>query len=74
MKGFDPSAILLNPDFSRMLLHGLEMTFVIAIGSWCLAMALALVLLAIRLAPRASSKAPPSRTCLITAMCRRLCN
>jgi polar amino acid transport system permease protein len=51
MKGFDPSAILLNPDFSRMLLHGLEMTFVIAIGSWCLAMALALVLLAIRLAP-----------------------
>ena len=51
MKGFDPSAILLNPDFGRMLLHGLEMTFVIAIGSWCLAMALALVLLAIRLAP-----------------------
>jgi polar amino acid transport system permease protein len=51
MKGFDPTAILLNPEFSRMLLHGLEMTFVIALGSWALAMALAIALLAIRMAP-----------------------
>lgn len=51
MKGFDPIAVLLNPDFSRMILHGIEMTFVIAIGSWCLAMALALLILGARLAP-----------------------
>jgi polar amino acid transport system permease protein len=51
MAGFDPIAILLNPDFGRMLLHGIAMTFVIAIGSWCFAMSLGLVLLAIRLAP-----------------------
>ena len=34
MKGFDVAAILLNPEFGRMLLHGLQMTFLIAIGSW----------------------------------------
>jgi polar amino acid transport system permease protein len=51
MKGFDLTAILLNPEFGRMLLRGLEMTFVIAIGSWCLAMSLGLVLLVIRLTP-----------------------
>ena len=51
MEGFDLSAILLNPEFSRMLLHGLAMTFVIAIGSWCLAMSLAIVLLVARLLP-----------------------
>lgn len=51
MKGFDLSAILSNPDYVRMLWHGLEMTFVIATGSWLLAMSLALVLLTIRLTP-----------------------
>ena len=43
MKGFDLMAILLNPEFSAMLLHGLQMTLVIAVGSWLLAMTLAVV-------------------------------
>jgi polar amino acid transport system permease protein len=51
MKGFDLMAILLNPEFGAMLLHGLKLTLVIAVGSWLLAMALALVLLTIRLTP-----------------------
>lgn len=51
MKGFDLSAVLSNPDFARMLWHGLQMTFVIAVGSWLLAMSLALALLTIRLTP-----------------------
>ncbi len=44
-------AILLNADFSAMLIHGLLTTLKIAAGSWLLAMALALVLLTLRLAP-----------------------
>ena len=51
MKGFDLWAILLNPEFGAMLLHGVKLTLVVALGSWLLAMALALVLLALRLAP-----------------------
>jgi polar amino acid transport system permease protein len=51
MKGFDLMAILLNPQFSAMLLHGLKLTLVIAVGSWLLAMSLALALLTIRLTP-----------------------
>lgn len=51
MTGFDLSAILTNPDYVAMLLHGIEMTFVIAIGSWLLAMTLAILLLAIRFSP-----------------------
>jgi len=51
MKGFDLMAILLNPEFGAMLLHGLRLTLVIAVGSWLLAMTLALVLLTIRLTP-----------------------
>ncbi len=51
MKGFDLLAILLNPGFSAMLLHGIGMTFVIAIGSWVLAMSLGILLLAVRLLP-----------------------
>jgi polar amino acid transport system permease protein len=51
MKGFDLMAILLNPEFGAMLLHGLKLTLVIALGSWLLAMALALTLLTIRLTP-----------------------
>jgi len=49
MKGFDLAALLLNPQFIAMLGHGLAMTFVVAIGSWLLAMSLAFVLLTIRL-------------------------
>jgi polar amino acid transport system permease protein len=51
MSSFDPTAILLNPEFSRMLLEGFEMTIVVAVGSWLLAMSLGFVLLLIRLAP-----------------------
>lgn len=51
MKGFDLSAILLNPEFGRMLVHGMRLTLVIAVCSWLLAMALAMLLLALRLTP-----------------------
>lgn len=51
MKGFDLLAILLNPEFGKMLLHGVQLTLVVALGSWLLAMSLALLLLCVRLAP-----------------------
>jgi len=51
MKDFNLMAILLNADFGAMLVHGLQMTLKIAAASWLLAMALALVLLTVRLAP-----------------------
>lgn len=51
MKDFDLWAILLKPDFGAMLLHGVEMTLKIAAGSWLLAMAIAIVLLVVRLMP-----------------------
>lgn len=51
MTGFDLTAILGNPEYVAMLVHGIEMTFVIAICSWLLAMSLAVVLLAIRFSP-----------------------
>jgi len=51
MKGFDLTAILLNKEFSALLLHGLQTTLWIAVGSWLLAMTLALLLLTIRLTP-----------------------
>jgi polar amino acid transport system permease protein len=51
MKDFNLMAILLNPEFSALLLQGLKTTLVIAAGSWILAMTLALVLLVTRLTP-----------------------
>ncbi len=51
MTGFDLITILTNPNFGLMLLYGMEMTFVIAVGSWLLAMSLAILLLIIRLTP-----------------------
>lgn len=51
MSGFDLSAILSNPDYMSMLLHGIQMTFVIFFGSWLLAMTLAILLLALRVSP-----------------------
>jgi polar amino acid transport system permease protein len=51
MSSLDLSAILLNPEYSRMLLDGFEMTLVVAVGSWLLAMSLGILLLVIRLAP-----------------------
>ncbi|SEB09067.1 amino acid ABC transporter permease [Variovorax sp. YR216] len=49
MKDFDLLAVLLKPEFGAMLLHGVEMTLKIAAGSWLLAMAIAIVLLMVRL-------------------------
>lgn len=49
MSGFDLSAILSNPEFRLMLLHGVEMTFIIYAGSWVLAMTLAVLLLGLRI-------------------------
>ena len=51
MKGFDLMAILLNPEFSRMLVHGLKLTLIIFVGSWVLAMSLGILLLAVRSLP-----------------------
>ena len=51
MKGFDLTAILMNPEFAGMLEHGMWMTFVIAVASWLLAMTLGVLLLVIRLLP-----------------------
>ncbi|OCJ07762.1 ABC transporter permease [Rhizobium sp. AC27/96] len=51
MSGFDLSAILTNPDYLTMLLQGIGMTFVIFIGSWLLAMLLAILLFALRTSP-----------------------
>jgi len=49
MKDFDLLAILLKPDFGAMLLHGIALTLKIAVGSWLLAMSIAVVLLVVRL-------------------------
>lgn len=51
MNGFDLSAILGKSDYVSMLVHGIEMTFVIYLGSWLLAMTLAILLLALRMSP-----------------------
>ncbi|EWY36192.1 ABC transporter permease [Skermanella stibiiresistens SB22] len=51
MQDFDLVAVLTNPEFRAMLLGGLVMTFVVAVGSWCLAMGLAITLLVVRLVP-----------------------
>lgn len=51
MKGFDLVALLSNPAYRAMLLHGLGMTFVVAIASWLLAMSLGMVLLGVRELP-----------------------
>src|SRR5690348_8225188 len=50
MQAFDLSAVL-KPEFTTMILAGIRMTFVVFAGSWLLAMALAMVLLTIRLTP-----------------------
>jgi polar amino acid transport system permease protein len=51
VNGFDLSAILGRSDYVSMLVHGIEMTFVIYLGSWLLAMTLAILLLALRMSP-----------------------
>lgn len=56
MKDFNLMALLLNPEFSSMLLSGLKVTLFVALGSWLLAMGLAIVLLAVRLSPSRSAQ------------------
>src|SRR4030081_1619774 len=51
MRRLELTVILLNSEFSRMLLAGFGMTMVIAVGSWLLATSLGLLLLMIRLTP-----------------------
>lgn len=51
MKDFNLLALLLNPEFSAMLLSGLKVTLLVALGSWTLAMLLAVVLVVVRLTP-----------------------
>ncbi|WP_062205337.1 amino acid ABC transporter permease [Aureimonas sp. AU12] len=51
MSGFDIAAVLSNPEFFWMLVYGLQLTFVIAAGSWTLAMSLGFLLLVIRQIP-----------------------
>jgi polar amino acid transport system permease protein len=51
MSGFDLMAILSKPEFVGMLLHGVQMTFLVFAGSWALAMSLAAVLLGVRMLP-----------------------
>lgn len=57
-----------------MLLHGIEMTFIIFIGSWSLAMSLALILLCIRFSPSASEIGWSQPMFPIIATCRRWCS
>lgn len=51
MKDFNLMALLLNPEFSAMLLSGLKVTLFVALGSWLLAMSMAVILLAMRFSP-----------------------
>lgn len=51
MSGFDLMAVLSNQEYIGMLLHGIRITFVIFLGSWSLAMSLAVILLCIRFSP-----------------------
>lgn len=51
MDGFDLSAILTTPEYVAMLLHGVKMTAIIFVGSWLLAMTLAILLLGLRVSP-----------------------
>lgn len=51
MQGFDLSAILANPAFRAMILSGVKVTLWIFACSWLLGMALALILMVVRLTP-----------------------
>jgi polar amino acid transport system permease protein len=51
MHDFNLAVILQNPEFRAMLIAGAELTLVVAVLSWLLAMLLALVLLTVRLLP-----------------------
>jgi polar amino acid transport system permease protein len=57
MSSLDLTTILLNPEFSGMLLAGFGMTIVVAVGSWLLATSLGFLLLMIRLTPSRVARA-----------------
>ena len=69
MKGFDLFAILGSPEFARMLLHGIALTFVVAAGSWCLAMSLGIGLLVIRLMPLRIAEGAVAALCFLSSQC-----
>lgn len=49
MQGFDLLPLLAKAEYRAIFLHGLEITAVIAVGSWLLGMAVALLLLVARM-------------------------
>ena len=51
MRDFDLSSILQNPEFAGMIATGIRLTLEVAALSWLLGMALALLLLVVRLTP-----------------------
>jgi polar amino acid transport system permease protein len=51
MHDFDLSAILSNPEYRTMIITGIRITIEVAVLSWVLGMAMALLLLTIRLTP-----------------------
>jgi polar amino acid transport system permease protein len=51
MRGFDLLAVLDKAEYRALFLHGLEVTLIIAVGSWLLGMAVGLLLLIARLTP-----------------------
>jgi polar amino acid transport system permease protein len=51
MQGFDLLALLSKADYRLLFEHGLEMTFAIFVGSWLLGMAVAVLLLTVRMTP-----------------------
>ena len=56
MPHFDLAAVLSNPDFRAMLWTGVRFTATVFAGSWLLGMALAAVLLVVRLTPSAAAQ------------------
>lgn len=49
MQGFSVLAVLAKPEYRLLFLHGLEVTAIIAVGSWLLGMVVAVLLLVARL-------------------------
>jgi polar amino acid transport system permease protein len=49
MNNFNLTAILMNPEYSAMLIKGIKLTLLVALCSWLMAITLALCLLTLRL-------------------------
>ncbi len=56
MQGFDPLVLLSNPAFRALILIGIRTTALVFVASWLLAMAMALLLLTIRLTPSVAAQ------------------